>query len=76
MACWQPACASSLTWVCDLIKRLAHAAQTITPGQAVRAQLAKVCNGPREAFDLMAGRDFFVEAKYDGSRAFASLRLL
>lgn len=46
----------------------ARVAQTITPGQAVRAQLAKMCNGPREAFDMMAGRDFFVEAKYDGAR--------
>ena len=46
-----------------------HVAQTITPGQAVRAQLAKMCNSPREAFDMMTGREFFVEAKYDGAHS-------
>ncbi|KAK9834174.1 hypothetical protein WJX81_005346 [Elliptochloris bilobata] len=42
--------------------------QSIQPGSVARAQLARMCSGPEEAFKLMAGRDFIVEAKYDGNR--------
>lgn len=43
------------------------AAQEITPGKVARAQLAKTSYNPEEAFKLMAGKEFIVEAKYDGA---------
>lgn len=44
--------------------------QDLTLGKPAKAQLAKPVRSPEEAYQLMKGKHFVVETKFDGAPAF------